>query len=201
MNNRKHLDMKYNTIHIATRLAGFIFLVFIMASCMHGNNDTGYVYMPDMAYSQAYETYSPNPNMPLGITSQPPVDGTIPRGIIPYQYQKTFDDQLRAGMELFSPVEMNAENLSRGKAEYDIFCAMCHGVSGKGDGHLFTSNLFTAKPRDLTSDFVQSKPDGELYHVITMGSLSTLMGPHASQIKPDDRWKIILYMRNGFKTN
>jgi len=43
---------------------------------------------------------------------------------------------------------------------------------------------------------VQNKPDGEIYHVITMGSLSGLMGPHGSQIRPDKRWMIINYVRS-----
>jgi len=75
---------------------------------------------------------------------------------------------------------------------------MCHGETGKGDGHLFTNGLFIAKPTSLVESYVQDKPDGELFHIITMGSISTLMGAHGSQISQDDRWKIVLYIKNGF---
>jgi hypothetical protein len=47
----------------------------------------------------------------------------------------------------------------------------------------------------LIGDLVKNKPDGELYHVITLGSLSGLMGAHGSQISPENRWKIINYVR------
>jgi hypothetical protein len=50
-------------------------------------------------------------------------------------------------------------------------------------------------PRALNDDYVQSKPDGEIYHVISLGSASGLMGPHAAQIRPENRWKIIHYIR------
>jgi len=60
------------------------------------------------------------------------------------------------------------------------------------------SKLFTAKPTDLTSAYIQDKPDGEIYHIITLGSLSGLMGAHGGQIKPADRWKIVTYVKNKF---
>jgi len=173
-------------------------VIFIFMSCKRDNNYTGHAYFPDMAYSYAFETYSSSPNFSDSLVMLTPVDGTIPRGMIPYQYEKTFDDQQRAGLELINPVEMNNENLKHGKEQYDIYCAICHGDRGKGDGHLFTSKLFPVQPTSLRGDYVLNKPDGEIFHVVTLGSLSGLMGPHGSQIKPDDRWKIISYIRNGF---
>ena len=167
-------------------------------SCKRDNNTTDRAYFPDMAYSHAYETYSPNPNLPGGYTEQPPVEGTVPREMIPYQYSKTFEDQQRAGLELINPLQPTDENIARGKEQYETYCIMCHGADGGGDGYLYTSKLFPAKPMALNGEFVQKKPDGEIYHVITLGSLSGLMGAHGSQIKPDDRWKIVLYVKHAF---
>jgi mono/diheme cytochrome c family protein len=178
-------------------LWGLAVIMLVLASCKRDNNSTGHAYFPDMTYSHAYETYSPNPNFTDGITMQPPVPGTVPREMIPYQFTRTFDDQQRAGRELVNPFQPTADILSRGKEQYTIFCMDCHGESGKGDGHLFTARLFTAQPTSLVSDFVQNKPDGEIFHVITLGSISTLMGAHGSQIKPEDRWKIVTYVKNG----
>jgi mono/diheme cytochrome c family protein len=150
-----------------------------------------------MAYSNAYETYSANPNFVDGKTMQPPVPGTVSREMIPYQFAKTFEEQQRAGRELVNPLQPTDDILERGKEQYTIFCISCHGASGKGDGHLVTSKLFTAIPISLVSEYVQVKPDGELFHVITLGSISTLMGAHGSQIKPEDRWAIVTYVKNG----
>lgn len=179
------------------KLAGLILIIISAISCKRDNNYTGHGYFMDMANSQAFETYGSSPNFSDSITMLTPVEGTVPREMIPYQYGKTFDEQLRAGRELINPLEANEENIARGEAQYKIYCAMCHGETGKGDGHLFTNGLFTAKPTSLVESYVQDKPDGELFHIITLGSISTLMGAHGSQISQDDRWKIVLYLRNG----
>jgi len=175
-----------------------VLIVMAAFGCKRDNNTTGYAYFPDMAYSNAFETWGSSPNYSDSVTMLLPVEGTVPRGMIPYQYAKSFDEQQRAGRELISPVEANTANLLRGKAQYDIYCALCHGDKGQGNGHLYTSKLFPVQPTSLVGDYVQNKPDGEIYHVITLGSLSGLMGAHGSLIKPDDRWKIIAYVKNGF---
>jgi mono/diheme cytochrome c family protein len=187
---------KFNNVR-ALILFGVLIWALVSVSCKRDNNSTGHAYFPDMAYSHAYETYTPNTNFANGITMQPPVPGTVPREMIPYQFTKSFEEQQRAGRELVNPFQPNHDILEKGKEQYTIFCMDCHGESGKGDGHLITSKLFPAQPASLVGDFVQNKPDGELFHVITLGSLSGLMGAHGSQIKPDDRWKIVTYVKNG----
>jgi hypothetical protein len=182
----------------------FVLMAVLLATiaCQRDNNYTGHAYFPDMAYSNAFEPYSSSPNYSDSLRMMKPVEGTVPRNIIPYEYgARSFDEQQRAGRELVNPFEVNRKNLERGRAEFDIFCAMCHGPQGNGDGHLYTSKLFPVQPTSLRGDYVQNKPDGEIFHVITQGSISGLMGSHGSQIKPDDRWKIVLYIKNGFTVN
>ena len=171
--------------------------VLLLMSCNHDRNHPGYAYMPDMYYSESYEAFTKNPIFRDSLTMQLPVKGTIPRDhALPYPYKaKSADDQKKAGLELVSPVVASAENLAEGKALYGIYCAMCHGDKGDGKGFLFTSKRFPAQPTSLIGDLVKSKPDGEIYHVITLGTLSGLMGAHGSQISPENRWKIIHYVR------
>jgi hypothetical protein len=66
-------------------------------------------------------------------------------------------------------------------------------MSGKGDGRLFTSGLYPLKPLSLSGDTAAKLRDGEIFHTITLGIRS--MGAHGSQIRPDDRWKLVLYVR------
>ena len=177
-------------------------LLILLASCNRDNNYTGHAYFPDMAYSNAFETYASSPNFSDSVRMLLPVNGTIPRGKIPYQYAaKSFDEQQRAGRELVNPYQPSKEILERGQAEFNIYCAMCHGEQGMGDGHLFKSGLFPVQPTSLRTNYVQDKPDGEIFHVITQGSISGLMGSHGNQISEDDRWKIVTYVKNGFKVN
>lgn len=175
-----------------------------MASCNHHRNDPGWAYMGkfDMYYSVAYDAYSPNPVFSDSITMQKPPAGTIARGQIPYPYKaKSPDDQKRAGLELINPLTSSPDVIAKGKALYGIFCIDCHGETGNGKGYLYVSKRFPAQPTSLISDLVKNKPDGEIYHVITMGSLSGLMGAHGSQIRPGDRWKIVEYVRELQKNN
>ncbi len=183
-----------------TNIFVLIIMAFAFASCTHDRNDPGRAYFPDMAASQAYESYSVNPVFKDGKTMQIPVEGTIPREMIPYPYKRGYDDQMKAAETLINPITTNKSNLTKGKDEYDIFCTVCHGAKGKGDGHLYTSKLFTAKPTDLTTSYIQDKPDGEIYHIVTVGSLSGLMGAHGSQISQENRWKIVSYIKNNFRT-
>jgi len=172
-------------------------VMLFMSSCNHDRNQPGYAYMPDMYYSEAAEAYSPNTVFSDSMTMQMPVRGTIARGHYPaYPYKpKSADDQKRAGLELVNPVPVNAETIAKGKELFTIFCTNCHGPLGDGQGYLYTSKRFPAPPTSLIGDLVKNKPDGELYHVITVGSLSGLMGAHGSQISPENRWKVINYVR------
>lgn len=172
-------------------------IMLMLTSCNHDRNNPGYAYMPDMYYSQAYEAFTANPLFKDSLTMQTPVKGTIARGHEPqYPYlPKSADEQKRAGLELVNPVPPGPEVLATGKEQYTIFCSMCHGDKGDGKGYLVTSKRFTALPTPLTGDLVRNKPDGEIFHVITLGSLSGLMGAHGSQISPENRWKIVHYVR------
>ncbi len=173
---------------------GIIVLCFLQFSCETDRNKRGYEYSPEMVYSRAYETYAPNKNYSDGKTAQPPVLGTIPRHMIPYQYPKTSEGLKLAGLKLINPFEPNEDNIARGKIEYDVFCANCHGFDGKGDGNLYTSGKYPSEPPSLLTQEMMDMPDGKYYHTMTVGS--AIMGSFASLIRPQDKWKIILYIKN-----
>ncbi|HBH83730.1 MAG TPA: cytochrome C [Bacteroidales bacterium] len=170
-----------------------IVLSQIPISCDTNRNSRGYEYFPDMVYSRAYETYAPNPVLPNGMTAQPPVKGTIPVNMVPYQYPKTPEGLRLAGLELINPVEPNEENIARGKFEYNVFCANCHGIDGRGDGNLYANGKYPSEPPSLITEDMLSRPDGEFFHIITLGS--AIMGPFASLIRSEDKWKVILYIK------
>lgn len=163
-------------------------------SCDRNRNTTGWQYFDDMVTSPAYETYTRNHNFRDGKTMQPPVEGTIPRGHMKYQYEKNDSDRLEAGVTVLNPLEPTSQNLERGKKVYTVYCASCHGDQGDGQGLLFTSKKYSYPPASLLSDKMRNVPDGEIYHVITVGW--GIMAEHGSMIRPDDRWKAVLYIRN-----
>jgi hypothetical protein len=181
----------------SVKIYPLLLILFVSAvSCDKDKNKRGYEFYPDMAHSPAYKTYSENPVFEGGSTMRLPADGTIPRGFTPYPYgSKSLEEQTRAGIELKNPVILTPEVLVEGKRQYQIFCLSCHGELGDGNGHLFTSKMFPAKPRNLIDDYLKAKPDGEIFHVITRGSAAGLMGPHGGQIPAEKRWMIVHYVR------
>jgi len=178
----------------------YLLLLMPLAACQRDRNHPGYSYFPDMAKSQAYKYYTENPNFKDGKTAQPAVHGTIPRGSIPYPYTNTSDDQKLAGKELVNPIGDSAEDIEIGRQKYLTYCSMCHGEKGQADGNLVQSKKFTMPVAHLDLAYVQNKPDGELFHVITVGSVSRFMGPHSLQLKPDDRWRIVRYIKTKLKS-
>jgi len=170
-----------------------VLLLVAAVSCDRDRKNPGWDYFPDMAYSNAYETYSPNEIFPVGKTNQSPVEGTISRDALPFAYGTSTEERARAGRELTNPVNQHKDNLSRGKQVYQAFCLSCHGDMGDGQGHLVTSGVYKYPVRTLISDEMKNRPDGELFHTISLGF--GVMGAHGFMIQPEDRWKTILYIR------
>lgn len=186
-----------NTI-IKNKILTILFLLFIIiVSCKREKTHPGYTYFPDMTYSRAYETYSENPNFVDNKTLREPVEGTIPRGYQPFLYEKTENDLIRAGLELSNPLTHSEENIERGRIIYEKFCFQCHGEKGDGLGNLYTSNRYPYPPASLINEKMLTKPDGEMFHQITLGW--GIMGAHGLLIEPDDRWKVIIYIRNNLQ--
>ena len=171
-----------------------VLLSVILFSCDRNRNNPGWDYFPDMFYSTAYESFTKNPNFKDGMTMRTPAAGTVPRDFAPFEYTLDPESRIKAGIELINPVLPSAETIADGKKMYITFCTGCHGSSGNGDGQLYTSHLYPLKPRTLSTGNATKLKDGEIYHSITLGFGS--MGAHGSQIKAEDRWNLVLYIRN-----
>ncbi len=161
--------------------------------CDYNRNKPGHTYFPDMEESRAYETYSENPNTPNGATNQMPVKGIVPREMVPFDFVKTPEDKHLAGIDYKNPIAQTQQTLAEGKRLYNIYCVNCHGDNGDGKGFLYTSGKYPFPPASLRTPKVQTVPDGEIFHVISVGI--GVMGAHNGQITPDDRWKIVHYVK------
>jgi mono/diheme cytochrome c family protein len=175
----------------------YCFLIMLVASagmfssCSNDPTHPGYEYMPDMYRSASYETYSENPNFEDGMTARTPVTGTVPRGFMPFAYPNTNEGYEAAGRELQNPLPENEINLVEGERLYNIFCVYCHGDDGAGNGILISKGKFPPPPS--FSGPLKDLPEGKAYFTVVYGK--NLMGSHASQILPDDRWKILMFVK------
>ena len=173
--------------------------VLVMSSCNRTRNNPGYDYFPDMYYSQGYETYAPNPNFSDELTMRTPPDGTIPLEEVPFQYEKSEEGLLLAGRELENLLEPEQEVIEAGAGVYKVFCMMCHGEAGDGKGHLFTGGKYPYPPANLLQEKTLGRPDGELYHIITLGY--GIMGAHGPMMTQQERWEVITYIREVLQAN
>ena len=200
------LKMKINTIY-TTIIALFMF------SCAAGPDNPGVEFSPQMYHSTPYEPlsqivdkeagrwvssngedvpaefYNSNPYNAFNMTMREPVKGTVERG----QYlTPTFapDDYAAADLLLVNPLDSTKAILADGKALYTRFCSHCHGAKGMGDGKV--GKVYKGVTA-YTSASVVNKGTGHIYQVITHGK--GRMGSHASQISPEERWKIAMYVK------
>lgn len=150
-----------------------------------------YEIFTEMAYSAANESLSPSANLPLGMTQQGLVEGVIVRGHTPFRFGPGPDEARRAGEELVNPYADEPEVLARGAVLYGRFCTTCHAPDGSGKGPVPLRSLL--KPASLLGARAMSIADGEVFHILTLGQGT--MAPFAVQLTPDDRWKVIRYLR------
>lgn len=91
------------------------------------------------------------------------------------------------------PIELTAVHMAEGQELYTVFCAVCHGASGNGNGVLKAPRYGYATIASLLQSRLIEQPDGEIYNTIAWGK-NTMM-PYGGRIVPEDRWKIVLYVR------
>ncbi len=171
---------------------GFFSAVVLLASCDHNRNEPGWSYFNDMEHSQAYETWSENPNLPEGKTMTGPVEGTVAIHEHAFGFVKTPEDELKAAT-LENPLA-NDFDLERAKLRYEQYCIICHGEKGDGQGHLFTTGKYPIPPASYTAERAMQKTDGQLFHNIRVGF--GVMGAHGPQLSVDDTWQLVNYIRH-----
>ncbi len=185
-------------------IAGCMVSMAILISCSEEvKRKPGTVYIPDMAYSRAYETYADHSNLEAkGIFyDNTPVAGTVSRSQ-DYVYHIPKDSagsetQYLASAAVPNPVQMLSEDeMTETKRLYLVNCGICHGAKLDGNGPLWKdgSGPYPAKPATLKGDAkYMDMTEGMMYYSVTYGR--NLMGSYASQLTPMQRWKIIHYIK------
>ncbi len=120
-----------------------------------------------------------------------PVDGTVPiTGVeIVLPAIPTNRDQLG---RLRNPMQRTASSIERGRDRYEIYCQLCHGDEGRGDGPVAPAMANIV--RNLTDPNQVNQTDGWIYAVIANG-FGALMPEYGSKVSPEDRWHIVNYVR------
>jgi mono/diheme cytochrome c family protein len=159
-------------------VAGALFLsLFCLAAC--GNMRT----QPKLA-----EPYAISPN--FGVAARDILTQTVAVGSLGEDellYNGTIDGQTA---NLF-PFPITEEIMKRGQAQFNAFCAPCHGFTAYGDG-VVVQQGFPAPP-SLQTARMRARPVGLYFRVMTNGQ--DAMFSYASRISVEDRWAIVAYLR------
>lgn len=181
--------------------AVFITTLVITVSSCGSKRNPGRIYMPDMAYSRAYETYALRDSgvfttdlADLGhkiFYNNMPVAGTIKRGeSFPYTVPNDSNGLLVLSAQVKNPLApMTLEENVEAARLFNVNCAICHGAKGENNGPL-APKIGGVKSIIATS---ASYSDGRLFHVISYGQKN--MGSYASQLSREQRWRIVQYIR------
>ena len=158
-----------------------------------------------------------------GLSSRPLIPGTVPRGYLRadrefYLGKKANSGTVAAGqptvtqtagaitsaaptnpaslypddVETF-PIPITKKDLERGQERYDIFCSVCHGATGNGDGMIARRGFNKPLPASYHQDRLRQAPVGHFFDAMTNGWGA--MPAYAAQIPVEDRWRIIAYIR------
>ncbi|MFN7274481.1 MAG: c-type cytochrome [Bacteroidota bacterium] len=176
----------------------------VLVSCSDVKRQPGSVYMPDMAYSRAYESYADYSNLAqknINYTGTP-VAGAIARGEdLPFHIPMDAPGDTTnytASKAVKNPI-VSLTDVERKEAErlYLINCGICHGANLNGNGPLYKDGAgpYPAKPASLVGDAkYEAMPDGQMFYALAYGK--NLMGSYASQLSRKQRWMVIKYIKD-----
>lgn len=183
----KRRNVNLSLIIVLVLLCGVTLLI------RQDNERLNFEFFPDMYRSVSSKSFAANSVFADGKTLQQPVAGTVPRGHQSLAYGPSEEDADRAGEQLANPFAADDRGETRRGAElYQSFCSHCHGGGGHGDGEVGLHG-FPAPPSLLAPE-AKALPDGKIFHIITFGQKN--MPPHAIQVEPEDRWRIVLHVRS-----
>lgn len=166
-----------------------ILLAFTTVSCFN-KDDRNYQYFPDMYEPVPYEPYGDYEVFPGGQSARLPAEGSVSRGWLPYEYENNPEGFQAAKAELTNPLPYTESNLNEGRQLYTIYCAVCHGDTGDGQGILVQREKILGIPR--YDDQGRDITEGSVYHVMYYGL--NAMGSYASQTTSHERWLIDHYV-------
>ena len=182
----------------------FLTAVVVLTSCSDVKRKPGSIYMPDMAYSRAYESYADHSNLTekgINYTAMP-VAGTMPRGAeMPFHIEKDAPGDTTnyyASRAVKNPIDsLSKTDNDEAERLYLINCGICHGKNLDGNGPLWKNGdgPYPSAPKNLIADpIVSVMPEGQMFYSVTYGK--NLMGAYASQLSRKQRWMVMKYVKN-----
>lgn len=189
-----------------------IFFVVIAGTCailgfrgMRSTKPPLYIF-PDMDYQAKYLPQAENSFFQDHRNDRPLVPGVVARGqgweiarvfSADYAYLPADHPELYTGKDAKGawvkgfPLPITHELVQKGQQKFTIFCKVCHGAIGDGNG--ITKQYGMAATPSYHDDRLRTMPEGEIFNTITHGK--NTMYPYGDKLEPEERWAIIAYLR------
>jgi mono/diheme cytochrome c family protein len=145
----------------------------------------------DMHDAPRYEPLEASSFFSDGQSARMPVANTVSRGTLAETDELLYTGKIKGIAANLFPMPVTEEILTRGQDRYNVFCAPCHGRTGKGDGMVVQRGM--RQPPSLMEDRLRNAAAGYFFDVMTHGFGA--MQDYASQIPVADRWAIVAYER------
>jgi mono/diheme cytochrome c family protein len=123
-------------------------------------------------------------------SARPLVAGTVARGQL-HDDALLYTGKINGTDADVFPFAVDDRVMARGRERFDIYCSPCHGRTGQGDGMVVRRGY--RRPPTFHQDRLRDAPVGHFFDVITAGFGA--MPDYAAQVRPEDRWAIIAYVR------
>lgn len=165
--------------------------VAALAGCKEETDRHGLELLPDMFHTPALKSQGALTS-PDGAIQHPgmlaPPDGVVNRDGAGYPLAV---GDLAAARMLRNPVSPTPAVLRAGRADFEVFCGVCHGKDGNA-GHAAMAPYFSGIP-SLAGETYSSLTDGEVFHIISRGR--GRMPAHLAQLPTGRRWGVVTYLR------
>lgn len=170
--------------------------VMVLVGCTGGKNQTNIELVQNMMDQESIKSQDWYPADGDQLQMRTPPEGTVPRNFEVYPFPN--DPEAAGGLKNPLAGDSSAEIMDLGHKNFQIYCAVCHGDKGMGDGTV--AEKMAVRPPSLLTDKIKNYPDGRIFHIITRGQ--GVMGSYASQITdPHKRWAVVNYLRSLQKSN
>ena len=125
-----------------------------------------------------------------GRSARAPVAGTVARDGL-HEDALLYTGKVDGMDATVFPFAVDENVMARGQERYDIYCSPCHDRTGAGDGMIVRRGY--RRPPTLHADRLRLAPVGHFFDVMTTGFGA--MPDYAAQIRAEDRWAIVAYIR------
>jgi mono/diheme cytochrome c family protein len=153
---------------------------------------------PGMKYQPKFRPQAASEFFADGRADRMPPEHTVARGML------ADDDHFYRGKDATgawvrnfpAAVAVDMALLERGRDRYTIYCQVCHGVTGDGNGITVRYGMGSLPTNgNYHTERIRAMADGELFNAITAGSVSKIMLPYADKLDPAERWAVVAYIR------